>query len=459
MYPVIDASQDLTAHASTLFKAGVQVVIRYYNNNNTSNHPTKRLTKAEAKALDKAGLALAVVFQQRGGAGGHISDLTGAKGTRDAKRALKLAAGIGQPQGSAIYFAVDWDYIKPTEIAQIKAYFSAVRKALGSDYRLGIYGSGYLCRRMLDAGLADLAWLSLSRGWTGYSDFLKSQDWTVLQVKEQHWPGLGFSYDGNTINPGYSDIGQFRLNQIATPELAPVPARTIFQVIARNGLNLRKGPGTEFAAQRVVGEGVLVFGHGQSGTWISVDLEGDGRLDGHMSRAYLEVLAGGFPAPYPSGATPYQIAKREMADEITEFPGPLTNPRIFLYHASTHHGDHDAVAWCSSFVNYCVSAAGLSGTNSRWAMSWHDLTWGTDVTTDAHEGDIAVFERRYFAPDGTRKRGGHVGFVVQEDVATLTILGGNQSDRVRISSYPKNGKLGSTSYKLLSIRRAAAMGA
>jgi hypothetical protein len=35
----------------------------------------------------------------------------------------------------------------------------------------------------------------------------------------------------------------------------------------------------------------------------------------------------------------------------------------------------------------------------------------------------------------------------------LRVLGGNQSDRVRIATYPVNGPAGATIYHLLSIRR------
>ena len=56
--------------------AGVQTVIRYYNNKNSATFPTKCLTAAELEALFDAGLSVAVVFQQRGGAGGNLDDLS-----------------------------------------------------------------------------------------------------------------------------------------------------------------------------------------------------------------------------------------------------------------------------------------------------------------------------------------------------------------------------------------------
>ena len=54
-------------------------------------------------------------------------------------------------------------------------------------------------------------------------------------------------------------------------------------------------------------------------------------------------------------------------------------------------------------------------------------------------------------------RGGHVGFVVSFDATSVTVLGGNQSNRVSIATYPREGSLGGQNYKLLSIRRPRAM--
>ena len=88
-------------------------------------------------------------------------------------------------------------------------------------------------------------------------------------------------------------------------------------------------------------------------------------------------------------------------------------------------------------------SARIEGTNSQWALNWEN--WGQDVSNDPREGDIVVFERV--------GRGGHVGFYRSDQGDSISVLGGNQSNRVKASSYPKNGKLGSFNYKLRSIRR------
>jgi uncharacterized protein (TIGR02594 family) len=98
-------------------------------------------------------------------------------------------------------------------------------------------------------------------------------------------------------------------------------------------------------------------------------------------------------------------------------------------------------------VNYCVQQAGLRGTNSKWARSWHEAGWGRDVTQSPQEGDIVVWRR-----EGHGQDGGHVGFFIDADDATIRVLGGNQGNRISISRYPRNGEM-YFFYTLLSIRR------
>jgi len=109
---------------------------------------------------------------------------------------------------------------------------------------------------------------------------------------------------------------------------------------------------------------------------------------------------------------------------------------------------HDETAWCSSFVNYCVEKTGLRGTDSKAARSWHDQHWGRDVTSVPGEGDIVVFSRH-----GPTDEGGHVGFFIADEDDQIRVLGGNQGNRISIRLFPKDGSLGSTRYKPLSIRR------
>lgn len=76
------------------------------------------------------------------------------------------------------------------------------------------------------------------------------------------------------------------------PATAPhlPPAGSAFSVIARGGLILRGGPGTEFGRQTALpfGTRLRVLGYaGEGEGWAQVDLEGDGAADGYVFAQYL----------------------------------------------------------------------------------------------------------------------------------------------------------------------------
>lgn len=466
MHKVIDTPWNVTSHLTSLRLGGVETIFRYYNHQNSSRLPEKRVEKVEADAIAAEGLSLAVVFQQRGGAGGNISDLDAASGTSDARRAVDLAARIGQPAGSAIYFAVDHDFFRQPALNSITDYFAAASAEIGGDFRLGVYGSGTVGKTVRDAGYVDLIWLAAARGWSGTRAMLQTNQWALFQK----WPPIDtpLPHDGNTLSPAWPDYGQFTPGGAAAAPPADGSASApntpvLMEVIARRGLNLRRGAGTQYSIEQTLPSGTIVHALGKQGDWVNVDVEGDGLADGHMHGDYLRTVIGGFPlalaVPVPPTPptpptplalntvlpTPYDVAMAELALDVREVPGSGNNPRIVMYHGTTNawSGTDDDVAWCSSFVNYCVEQSGRTGTNSQRALEWEN--WGRDVSAESEEGDIVVFERV--------GKGGHVAFLVEDLGDHVSILGGNQSDRVKISVYPKNGDLGSTTYKLRSIRR------
>ncbi len=451
MREIIDVASDVSEFADALARSGVKTVIRYYNRKNSRALPSKRLDKSEAKALNDIGISLAVVFQQRGGSGGNIQDLTRKTGLSDAKQALSLAKGLGQPKGSAIYFAVDHDFFRASDLSQIQDYFKAAKSVIGAAHRIGVYGSGTVGRAVKQTGAVDLIWLAGAMGWSGSRDMLKTDEWSIFQKDLlKHWPGGAFSYDGNIASPAWPDFGQFSLS--GSVDIDHGETQVLMEITARNGLKLRKGPGTEFDEIRSLDTGEVVTAVGRSGDWVKVDLEGDGNVDGFMHGGFMRPASGGFPVD-GDFVRPVDVARAEFRLGVREIPGARHNPRIVMYHASTTGGAmSDETAWCSSFTNYCVEQVGHGGTDSKWAMSWHDLRWCRDVTTEPRDGDVAVFMRREKNSRGEIK-GGHVGFWVGEDAKTISLLGGNQGNKISIRGYPKNGMLGSFHFKLLSIRR------
>jgi hypothetical protein len=86
-------------------------------------------------------------------------------------------------------------------------YFAAIRTALTPGFRVGVYGSGVVCAAVLDAGLADHAWLACSMGWTGSRDFLVSRRWAL----RQHLPTkiAGVPCDPNDASGEFGDFIPF----------------------------------------------------------------------------------------------------------------------------------------------------------------------------------------------------------------------------------------------------------
>ncbi|CAM3743227.1 DUF1906 domain-containing protein [Cohnella lubricantis] len=129
----IDCSAPLTAaKAQQIAAAGYQFVARYLV---PRDYAWKRLTRTEAEAITFAGMQIVSVFETSanrpvGGA---------ANGKEDGVAALKEAQAIGQPAGSAIYFAVDYD-AQPKDYDAIEAYLRAAAAEI-PGYEAGVYGS------------------------------------------------------------------------------------------------------------------------------------------------------------------------------------------------------------------------------------------------------------------------------------------------------------------------------
>jgi uncharacterized protein (TIGR02594 family) len=140
------------------------------------------------------------------------------------------------------------------------------------------------------------------------------------------------------------------------------------------------------------------------------------------------------PAPAPSGEEPkwLTVARGEIGQ--TEIEGAQNNPRIVEYHAATSlHASDDETPWCSAFANWCMKQAGIKGTGEANARSW--LNWGRQLSAPV-AGCVVVLKR------GNSTTSGHVTFYVGRNGDYLQVLGGNQSNKVKISNYPVADVLG-----------------
>ena len=183
---------------------GVGTIIRYYDHVDETIRG-KTLHRTERDLIFSHGFAIAVVFQHYNQ---KFASFTPERGAADAERSLVLAAENAQPPNSAIYFGVDGGWKTPEQLASIEAYFRAADAGLaGSGYRVGVYGSGLVCRTLLGKGLAELCWLSNARTWPEYEPYRKSLKWKLLQRLESRCGGRGVDFD--LTNGTDTDFGQF----------------------------------------------------------------------------------------------------------------------------------------------------------------------------------------------------------------------------------------------------------
>lgn len=135
----------------------------------------------------------------------------------------------------------------------------------------------------------------------------------------------------------------------------------------------------------------------------------------------------------------YELAEKEIG--TVEWKDGH-NPKVVAYFQDSGHPGvkDDETAWCAAFVGAMLKRAGSVGTGQLTARSY--LKWGAEVPrSEARPGDIVVLKR------GNSSWQGHVGFFVQDNGKSITILGGNQSNAVNRKAYSVDGG------QLLGIRR------
>jgi hypothetical protein len=197
----IDLPTDAGHVAHYIKNNGLDFVARYYRKPD-SRWPA--LSANEARVLSAMGLNVVAVWESYS----HKRDyFTYGRGYWDAVAAARQAKGVGQPAGSAIYFAVDFD-ATTADMYPIDQYFRGITAGLAAssggtpEYKVGVYGSGAVCDAVKRARLAQYAWLSNSTGWAGRG----FGGWNIRQGRP--YANLGFNHDSNEAR---DDYGGFRL--------------------------------------------------------------------------------------------------------------------------------------------------------------------------------------------------------------------------------------------------------
>ena len=210
-FQVVDTPTDITTQADCFAGADIQVVFRYY----ASEMSSKVIGLKEAQAISEAGMGVAVVFE----GDNTLSYFTEDNGYADGESAYNYANDvIGQPFGSAIYFAVDLDVTDNEIESNIMNYFNGVNSAIGvlsgldPNYKVGAYGCGAAVNILQNALRCEFKWLSAHTSWNGTINALERGDYELAQNFHEGRKACGIAVNGdNVVNGDVAIIGAFRL--------------------------------------------------------------------------------------------------------------------------------------------------------------------------------------------------------------------------------------------------------
>ena len=204
-FHIIDTDNN-AGHALGALKArGIDTVIRYIAYGLEGDE--KVIKPAEAREFAAAGMKLGIVYEIDGRPGSAFV------GGRDGAYAARYMPTIGMPEGSTIWYTVDYD---PSvgEMDGIISAFQAFKNALNGKYKLGCYGSGMCCQDLKHRGLIDGGrWLTDSSGFDGTRAAIDNGWYEMRQLLPQTVCGL--DADPDLLLDETVDIGA------AIPNLAP----------------------------------------------------------------------------------------------------------------------------------------------------------------------------------------------------------------------------------------------
>ncbi len=144
--------------------------------------------------------------------------------------------------------------------------------------------------------------------------------------------------------------------------------------------------------------------------------------------------------------TAFDIAQRFIGTK--EVDGAMDNPQLMaMLTLDNNWPQDDEVPWCSAFVNYICWLLRLPRSKNLMARSWLDVGRNIHSSAALTGFDVVILQRgggNQPGPEVTDAPG-HVGFYAGNAGNFIEVLGGNQSDQVKISRY--------NTVRLLGIRR------
>ena len=330
---IIDTPNNAAKVASKLSAQNVKVVVRFFARKTQLGLREKIMASdgniiagvREPTILIRNGLSIVSLYQYRNDLPAKflsgLEDTGSAKAevAADAKAALDQAKLVGQPEGSAIYFGVDFNLTKckcdgsgqlirirngdpapnRTIVDAVLEYFRVIGQTVGSRYAIGVYGNGLVNRILRDEKLVSYNWISASRSHEETPDFYNSGLWHLFQNQvDRRWFGAsgqcsnGLDIDTNLQNPRVSSIGAWgagevdrsRNQKIFDQRRFAVRTTPVFQESGGGGgLIDRRNCRSDNRVPRNANVRILV----QSDAWSSVDIDEDGNPDGYVRTSDL----------------------------------------------------------------------------------------------------------------------------------------------------------------------------
>ncbi len=455
--------------AQCLKNNDVDFVIRYYSE--TTQIPTKVITRLEAETLSELGIKIGAVYQDRQN---RASDFSRAAGVKDGHYAFAYAQSLGQPLNTGIFFAVDYDASEADLMVRISNYFQGVSVAFaqaaqgGNSYRIGVYGSGLTCRLLKSGGLVELTWLAQSSGWRESGQY---QDWDCKQgfgtsalcdlATWQPCQTLGtpdwlFSLSSDSLTTDDTDLPV--LSQGAAGTKVSLLQSWLNKWLLTEGAQLLIIDGDfgnrvyravkAFQSKNVdnFGSPLVVDGVVGGLTWGAVrrfvrsehpplvtpaTLNAAGELDSTWSQAMPDLAFGGTTR----GRAALAKAIEEVNADAREIGGNNRGPFVRKYlDGRVEEGSN----WCAAFVSWCCEQSGnmpfnysVGARDIRNQLASQGLAYDDPIAQTPQPGDLVVWWRG--APSGWK---GHIGFVHHVKNGRIYTIEGNRTSHVQGFSYP-----------------------
>ena len=475
-----DVSTKLSTSKGQVFRQflkdnSVDTVIRYY----ASSRRAKTISATEAKALSRDNFNILPVYQDRNRL---LSDFGSDNGRASAQNAAEFAQYIGQPDGSTILFAVDADFSAASVQSHIVPYFEAVKSEIDSRFRIGAYGSGTVLRMLLDEGLIEIPWISMSRAFHGTRQFFYSDEWAFRQVPpDRLHQGSGISYDRNVLNWSVEELGAFRLDEDgrgiligedaedgvlggsggASPAVSAGAVADLY--VSTEGLNFRATPNGTILKELTIGQPVTDLGADDTTGWRRVEIDGQ---QGVAFGKYLREPASGeiealLQATIAEWVRFDKGRAHEESDPYFRYVGEMWASIGEDFDGRSRYPNGAEVPWSAAFISYVVRNAGSAYAAFRFDASHsvfsHDAIqarflnrtdrpfWGYRRTEKPPEiGDIVHRNRgsgnfSFDYAENHSQFSSHSDVVVEVTSHVARVIGGNVGDTVSMRRFTASG--------------------